>query len=49
MVYIDEGRLRDVSGILVEEGDRCRLVVRLDPVQCSVAVEIPKEQISSQA
>lgn len=46
MVCIDEGRLRDVSGVLLEEGDKCRLVVRLDLVQRSVAVEIPKEQIS---
>ena len=49
MVCIDQGRLCDVSGVLLEEGNRCRLVVRLDPVQHSVAVEIPKEQISLRA
>jgi hypothetical protein len=43
---MDQGRLCDVSGVLLEEDDRCRFVVRLDPVQRSVAVEIPKEQIS---
>lgn len=45
-VCIDEGRLRDVSGVLLEEDDKCRLIVGLDPVQRSVAIEIPKEQIS---
>lgn len=46
MVCIDQGWLRDVSGVLLKEGGRCRLVVRLEPIQRSVAVEIPKEQIS---
>jgi len=46
-VCIDQGCLRDVSGVVLDEGDSYRLVVRLDPIPCSVAVEIPKEQVSA--
>jgi transcription antitermination factor NusG len=45
IVCIDEGRLSGISGVLMEEPDRCRLVVKLDPTPHSVAVEIPRAQM----
>jgi len=42
VVCMDEGGLRGLSGALMEDGERYRLVVDLAPIPRSVAVEIPR-------
>jgi len=46
-VRVDHDRLRDVRGLLVEDGAACRVVVNVSAVRSAVAVEVPCELVVS--